>query len=337
MPDSKTWRRHVLGACLAALMPVAGGAEAPVAIAIHGGAGTITRGSLTDEQEQRIRAELTAAAQAGHAVLSAGGSALDAVTAAVTALEDSPDFNAGRGAVFNAEGINELDAAIMDGTTARAGAVAAVQRIRNPILLARAVMEHSPHVLLVGTGAEAFAAERGLTFAGRDYFYTDRRWQQLQRAQGRDPSASARSDDHASRWYSTVGAVALDGEGRLAAATSTGGLTNKRYGRVGDVPVIGAGTYATTDCAVSATGQGEYFIRYAIAHDICSRARYTDLSVADAARRIILEELEAAGGTGGVITIDDDGRVELVFNTPGMYRATIGGNGKVEVGIYRDE
>jgi beta-aspartyl-peptidase (threonine type) len=309
---------------------------APVAIAIHAGAGTIQREDLDPQKEAEIRARLDEAVRAGHGVLASGGSALDAVTRAVTLLEDSPYFNAGRGAVFNAEGVNELDASIMDGATLNAGAVAGVRNVRNPVLLARRVMTDSVHVMLIGAGAEAFAREHGIAFEPDEYFFTDYRWQQLQKARSRDSARrSAASPD---TWLSTVGAVALDANGDLAAATSTGGMTNKRWGRVGDVPVIGAGTYAdNASCAVSATGHGEYFIRATVARDICARVQYTGASLQEAADQVVMQKLVEMGGTGGIIALDPQGAVSLTFNTPGMYRASMDPSGEVFVGIYNDE
>ncbi len=311
---------------------------APVAIAIHAGAGTISRGSMTAETQKEIRDMLRQAVQSGHRVLVSGGSSLDAVTAAVTLLEDSPHFNAGRGAVFNAQGKQEMDASIMSGPTLDAGAVAGVHNIRNPILLARKVMTDSVHVMLSGEGAEAFARDQGIEFADDDYFYTDFRWQQLQKAQ-----ASAHPEAHVvsespDRWLSTVGAVALDAQGNLAAATSTGGTTNKRWGRVGDSPIIGAGTYADNrSCAVSATGHGEYFIRASVAHDICARVRYQGISLQQASSEVVKGQLVEMGGEGGVIALDRKGSIALTFNTPGMYRASVDVNGEVFVGIYDGE
>lgn len=311
---------------------------APVAIAIHAGAGTISKEEFTASMELEIRGALMQAVQAGHKVLSAGGSSLDAITLAITILEDSPHFNAGRGAVFNAEGRHELDASIMDGSNLEAGAVAGVQNIRNPILLARKIMTDSVHVMLMGEGAEVFARANGIEFADPDYFFTERRWQQLQKARNREKQDALLQSESPDRWLSTVGAVALDANGNLAAATSTGGMTNKRWGRVGDSPIIGAGTYADNrSCAVSATGHGEYFIRATVARDICSRVQYQGLDLASAADAVINGQLRDMGGDGGIIALDTKGNIALTFNTPGMYRASVDVEGNLEVRIYKDE
>ncbi|MCH8057032.1 MAG: isoaspartyl peptidase/L-asparaginase [Proteobacteria bacterium] len=311
---------------------------APVAIAIHAGAGTISKEEFTASMELEIRGALMQAVQAGHKVLSAGGSSLDAITLAITILEDSPHFNAGRGAVFNAEGRHELDASIMDGSNLEAGAVAGVQNIRNPILLARKIMTDSVHVMLMGEGAEVFARANGIEFADPDYFFTERRWQQLQKARNKEKQDALLQSESPDRWLSTVGAVALDANGNLAAATSTGGMTNKRWGRVGDSPIIGAGTYADNrSCAVSATGHGEYFIRATVARDICSRVQYQGLDLASAADAVINGQLRDMGGDGGIIALDTKGNIALTFNTPGMYRASVDVEGNLEVRIYKDE
>lgn len=317
--------RTLLAGLAVLLAACASAPEVPVVVAIHGGAGTIRRANMTPELEAAYRAELEASLRAGHAVIQAGGSALDAVEAALLPLEDSPLFNAGRGAVFTAEARHELDASVMDGATGRAGAVAGVSTVRNPIRAARAVMEASPHVLLSGDGADAFAREQGLEQVQNSHFSTERRREALRRAQ-----ADAK--------HGTVGCVALDQQGHLAAGTSTGGMTNKRWGRIGDSPVIGAGTWADdATCAVSSTGWGEFFLRGAVAHDIHARMAYQGLSLAEAGRAVILEDLTAAGGTGGVIALDREGRVAAPFNTPGMYRGWIDAQGRVTVRIYGDE
>ena len=302
-------------------------------LAIHGGAGTLPRAEMSSEREQRYRAGLAAALATGYSVLESGGTSLDAVTRAVAALEDDPLFNAGRGAVFTIDGRNELDASIMDGATLRAGAVSGVTHIKNPIELARTVMEHSDYVLLAGSGAEEFALTRGFQLVPRSYFHTAERWRQLERIRAGDGELSKLTISH----VGTVGAVARDSSGRLAAATSTGGMTGKRYGRIGDSPVIGAGTYADDrSCAVSATGHGEIFIRAAVAHDICARMRFGGRDLDQAVREVVLEELPALGGEGGVIAIDRRGRVAMEFNSEGMFRATRVHGGEAKVAIYRD-
>ncbi|CAM4368204.1 isoaspartyl peptidase/L-asparaginase family protein [Corallococcus exiguus] len=413
-------------------------------LVIHGGAGVISRENLTPEREAAMRAALTQALQAGHAVLAKGGRSMDAVTAAIRVMEDSPYFNAGKGAVFNHDGVNELDAAVMDGKTRMAGAVAGVHHIQNPIDLARLVMEKSPHVMMVGDGAEAFAQSQGMPLVDAKYFYTEERWQGLQRAleqerakgappaeqgqpstqglspatpgqpsapghppaqgtspatpgqpltpahppaQGTSPATpgqpSAPGQPPAQRTspatpgqpvtpaqppasapppgqpttpaqpqpgssltpgvdpitgdhkFGTVGAVALDMEGNLAAGTSTGGMTNKRFGRVGDAPIIGAGTYADERCAVSATGHGEFFIRYTVARDICARVEYQDLPLPEAASYVINDVLVKAGGEGGVIAMDRQGHVAMPFNSSGMYRGYISEDGTPTVAIFQ--
>lgn len=320
----------------AAALLAAGVAQAgePIALAIHGGAGTIDRAQLSAAQEAEIRRDLEAALDAGYAVLEQGGPALDAVTAVITRLEDSPQFNAGKGAVFNAEGKNELDASIMDGATQRAGAVAGLTRVRNPILLARAVMERSAHVMMIGAGAEAFAREVGMVMVDPKYFRTEARWQQYLKAKAE--TARPRARIPVSHYYGTVGAVALDQDGHLAAGTSTGGMTLKRYGRVGDAPIIGAGTWADDRCAVSATGWGEFFIRLNVAHDICARVRYAGQDLISAGDAVILRAVPGLGGNGGVISIDRNGRVHMPFNTSGMYRAAIDADGVRTVAIYAE-
>ena len=301
-------------------------------IAIHGGAGTLPRAEMSGEAEQRYRAGLNAAIDAGYALLQAGGTSVDAVTRAVVLLEDNPLFNAGRGSVFSLDGRNELDAAIMDGSNLHAGAVCGLTRIKNPIELARAVMEQSEHVMLAGTGAEEFAASRGFAFVPPSYFHTPERWQQLERIRGGDTALSALTISH----VGTVGAVALDDGGRLAAATSTGGMTGKRYQRIGDSPVIGAGTYADNrSCAVSATGHGEVFIRAAVAHDICSRMRFGGRSLTQAVREVVLGELPAMHGEGGVVAIDAHGEISMEFNSEGMFRASRRQGQNTEIAIYR--
>lgn len=307
------------------------------AIAIHGGAGTITRASMTPDREKAYRAKLAEALEAGRAVLAGGGSAVDAVEAAIVVMEDSPLFNAGKGAVFTADGRNELDASIMDGRTRNAGAVAAVTHVKNPIRLARQVMERSPHVLLAGEGAEVFAREVGVTLVPATYFWTERRWKQLMRIQNRKKGAGLLLDHDADHKYGTVGAVALDAEGNLAAGTSTGGLTNKAWGRVGDSPIIGAGTYASnTSCAVSGTGQGEYFIRLTIAREVCALVEYRNLPLQQAADEVIQHKLKELGGAGGVIALGRDGTIAFSFNTEGMYRGWLtSADPKPHTAIYK--
>jgi beta-aspartyl-peptidase (threonine type) len=301
-------------------------------LAIHGGAGTLPRAEMGGEIERKYRSGLAEALDAGYAVLQRGGTSLDAVTRSVTVLENNPLFNAGLGAVFTYDGGNELDAAIMDGRSLKAGAVCGVTHIRNPIELARTVMEHSEYVMLSGAGAEEFALSRGFTLVPRSYFYTPERWRQLERIRGGDAGLSALTISH----VGTVGAVALDGEGRLAAATSTGGMTGKRYNRIGDSPIIGAGTYADDrSCAVSATGHGEVFIRAAVAHDICSRMRFGGRTLSTAVREVVLEELPALQGEGGVIAIDRHGEIAMEFNSEGMFRASKKSGEEAQIAIYR--
>ena len=301
-------------------------------LAVHGGAGTLPRQDMSPQAEQNYRSGLEQALTAGYAVLESGASSVDAVTAAVVALENNPLFNAGRGAVFTLEGRNELDASIMEGHGLKAGAVCGLTQIKNPVELARAVMERSVHVMLAGSGAEEFAQSVGFEFVPQSYFYTDARWNQLQRIRGGDTSLSALTISH----IGTVGAVALDAHGHLAAATSTGGMTGKRYHRIGDSPIIGAGTYADDrSCAVSATGHGELFIRAAVAHDICSRMRFGGRRLARAVHEVIMEELPALQGEGGVITIDAAGEIVMEFNSEGMFRASRRAGEPAMVAIYR--
>ncbi|HLA63846.1 MAG TPA: isoaspartyl peptidase/L-asparaginase [Rhodothermales bacterium] len=322
------------------------GGEDPVVLVIHGGAGGPTRG-IPAELDARIRAGLEAALRTGYAALAEGGTALDGVTAAIGVLEDDTLFNSGRGAVLAADGTARHDASIMDGGTGQAGASAGTQHVRHPILLARAVMEHSPHVLLTGSGAEEFALRRGLEMMPNSWFVTEHARQDLQRVQQREREEARRagssSGDLGTRpeaWQmtGTVGAVAVDRTATLAAGTSTGGMTNKRWDRVGDSPIIGAGTYAANaTCGVSATGHGEYFIRLAVAHDIHARMLYLNESVGTAANHVIHETLQATGGQGGVIALDRAGHVAMPFNTPGMARGTITRSGVVRTYLYSDE
>jgi len=313
----------------------------PFAIAIHGGSGTITRATLTPEREAAYRAALTEALEAGRKVLAAEGTSLDAVVAAVKIMEDSPLFNAGKGAVFTHEGTNEMDASIMDGNGRRAGAVAGVTVVRNPIEAARAVMDKSRHVMMAGKGAESFAKDQGLAIVDPKHFWTQERWDQLQKAKERDrmpmdhdapKKTSALAEDEK---FGTVGAVALDRAGNLAAATSTGGITNKRFGRVGDSPIVGAGTWAENESvAVSATGTGEMFIRGVAAYDIAARVKYKGATAQQAADDA-LATVKSLGGRGGVIVLDRSGSAVFSFTTEGMYRGVAKGDAKPEVLIYR--
>ncbi len=298
-------------------------------LAIHGGAGNI--GQIDAQREAAYHEKLQEALHAGEAILKSGGSSLDAVEAAVRILEDSPLFNAGRGAVFTSEGTNELDAAIMCGNTLEAGAVAGLTTIRNPISAARKVMEESPHVMMIGKGAEQFAYEQGLEVVSPSYFFDQRRWEQYREFIRRQQSSGSLDTEYK---MGTVGAVALDVHGNLAAATSTGGMTGKRYGRVGDVPVIGAGTYANNEsCAVSATGHGEYFIRYVVAHEISSRMIYGRQSLAEASEGVI-NLLKEVGGSGGVISVDREGNVSLPFNSNSMFRGYVKSTGESKTAIF---
>ncbi|WP_449465945.1 isoaspartyl peptidase/L-asparaginase family protein [Stenotrophomonas humi] len=315
------------GAAMAASSPL---------LVIHGGAGVV-RKDFSPEQERAARTALAEALRKGHEALMAGKPAMDAVTAAITVLEDDPAFNAGRGAVFTHDGKNELDASLMDGATLRAGAVAGVHTVKNPILLARAVMEHSPHVMMVGEGAEMFATEQKIPLVDPSYFRTEKRWQQLQRALKEEAGGQAHADLETAKHFGTVGAVALDAEGKLAAGTSTGGMTNKRYGRVGDSPIIGAGTYANTRCAVSGTGWGEFYIRLAAAHEICGRMQYLGESPAQAGEEVIGRRIPELGGDGGAIVLSADGRAATPFNTEGMYRGWIGADGVPHIAIFDSE
>lgn len=328
-----------------------------IKLVIHGGAGTITPDNIDAERRRTYEEKLGEALQAGYDVLRTGGSSLDAIVAAITILEDSPLFNAGRGAVLTSAGTAELDASIMEGRTRNAGAVASVTTVKNPIRLARRVMEQSRYVMLVGDGADTFAEEQGVELVGNEYFRTERRLQQYERyrqrlEEGADtgsrdavPSESDRTSapadpyispiDDDLRKFGTVGAVALDAQGNLAAGTSTGGISYKRWGRVGDSPIIGAGTFADNQtCAISATGDGEFFIRGAIAHDISAMMRYAGLSLREAASAVIHGKLPEMGGTGGVIGLDRDGNVAMVFNTAGMYRGTVDHAGNIVVEMF---
>jgi len=320
----------------------------PIAIVIHGGAGTITRKDLTPQMEARYRAALKQALDAGYAVLKQGGASLDAVQAAIRVMEDDPLFNAGKGSVFAHNGKNEMDAAVMDGSNLKAGAVAAVEHIKNPIDLARLVMDKTPHVLLVGSGAEDFAQSQGMTLMPASYFFTQRRWDELQKALEEEKKKNGAPQEQPQHGYpgtkahgfGTVGAVALDRHGNLAAGTSTGGLTNKYYGRVGDSPIIGAGTYANDQsCGVSGTGTGEFFIRLSLAKSISDMMLLKGLTVRQAADQLVMHDLVALGGkdTGGAIAMDHDGHIAMPFNTEGMYRGYIDTSGKEVVEIYQDQ
>ena len=308
----------------------------PFALVIHGGAGVIERDQLSEVDELAIRTDLNAALEAGHRILANGGSALEAVEAAVVALEESPRFNAGKGSVYNAEGRHELDASLMEGRTRRAGAVAGVETIRNPVRLARAVMEQSPHVMMIGAGAERFAdTQPQIERVTNDWFDTDTRRAQLDQEQSRE-RIEAGEEGLRGKYFGTVGAVALDSQGNLAAATSTGGMTNKRYGRVGDSPLIGAGTWADERCAVSGTGWGEFFIRNAVAHDIAARIAYGGDTLAAAADAVILQRVPELGGDGGAIAVDRDGNIAMPFSTAGMYRGWVAMDGSRGTAIFRD-
>lgn len=305
-----------------------------IALAIHGGAGTIEREQMTAAREKAYRGALELALRHGHAVLEKGGAALDAVEAAVRALEDTPLFNAGKGSVFNSDGQHEMDASLMNGADLRAGAVAGVQNVKNPITLARRVMEHSNHVLISGLGAFEFAHQQKVELEDDQYFFDDFRYQQWKEVAGTDRVQLDHSDKE--RKFGTVGAVALDAAGHLAAATSTGGMTNKKWQRVGDSPIIGAGTYANdATCAVSCTGHGESFIRAVAAHDVHALMAYKGLSLEEAVRVVVHEKLPPLDGDGGLIAIDHAGNIVLDFNCPGMYRGHVGGDGVFHTAIFR--
>lgn len=324
------------------------------AIIIHGGAGTILKKNMTPEKEAAYKAKLEEAIRVGYEILKNGGSSLDAVTKTINVMEDSPLFNAGKGAVFTNAETNELDASIMDGKTLNAGASAGTTNVRNPIDLARAVMDNSKHVMLSGKGAEIFAEEQGLTLVDPSYFYTENRLESLKRVKEREAKASTSSATKADKIdtesayldfydadikdskFGTVGCAALDKNGNLAAGTSTGGMTNKRYGRIGDAPIIGSGTYANNaTCAVSSTGWGEYFIRAQVAHDISALMEYKGLSLKDAAK-IVLDKVKTLGGDGGIVAVDKNGNMVADFNTAGMYRATMNDKGELTIGIYEE-
>lgn len=313
-------------------------------IVIHGGAGTILKQDMTDSLEAAFKAKLEEAIKVGHAILKSGGSSIEAVTKTINVLEDSPLFNAGKGAVFTHDETNELDASIMDGQTLNAGAIAGVTQIKNPIDLAKEVMLHSEHVMLGGKGAENFAQSRGIELVDPSYFYTEKRFRSLQQAKEIEEAKIDHSQSTSfadpfikNQKFGTVGCVALDKNGNLAAGTSTGGMTNKRWNRIGDAPIIGAGTYANNaTCAVSSTGWGEFFIRAVVAHDISALMEYKGLSLQEAAKEVIQKKVPAMGGDGGIVAIDRQGNVSMEFNTEGMYRAHMNADGELYIGIYKE-
>ena len=314
------------------------------AIIIHGGAGTILKKNMTPEREAAYKAKLEEAIRVGYNILKNGGTSLDAVQKTINVMEDSPLFNAGKGAVYTNAETNELDASIMDGKTLNAGASAGTTTVRNPIDLARIIMDKSPHVMMAGQGAETYAKEQGLTLVDPSYFYTERRLNAVKRAKEKENIELDHNDKTAfydaeiqNYKFGTVGCAALDKHGNLAAGTSTGGMTNKRYGRVGDAPIIGAGTYANNNsCAVSSTGWGEYFIRAMVAHDISALMQYKGLSLKEAAKEVIQNKVPQLGGDGGIVAVDKDGNMVAEFNTAGMYRATMNDKGELVVGIYKE-
>lgn len=325
-----------------------GAGDSPIAFVIHGGAGRIDPASFTEERERQYRQTLERALDAGYGILRKGGRSLDAVEAAIVIMEDSPLFNAGKGAVFTSEGKNEMDASIMDGREVDAGAVGGVTVVKNPIKAARGVMEKTPHVMLMGQGADTFAKETGLEVVDRSYFHTDYRWKAWQKVRDKGFAPEVKPDkrkpgkraaglsDGVADYLGTVGAVALDLKGDIAAGTSTGGLTNKRYGRIGDSPIIAAGTYANNrTCGISCTGHGEFFIRHVVAHDISARMEHGGKSLQTAAREVVQEKLKSLGGNGGVIGLDGKGNVIAEFNTPGMFRAWIDAGGRKTVAILK--
>ena len=319
--------------CLFPLWAVA--SEQPVAIALHGGAGTIERDRMSAEVEAEYRSFLDKAISEGYQQLQAGEDGLDVVVAIIQRMEDSPLFNAGKGSVYTWDGQHELDASIMHGAQMDAGAVAGVTTVQSPISLARAVMEQSPHVMLASRGAEQFAKELGIPEVSPMYFETERRKRALESYKAR---TQAGIEPHVDYKFGTVGVVVLDSKGNLVAGTSTGGMTGKRWGRIGDAPVIGAGTYADNrSCAVSATGHGEYFVRHTVARDICARMQFAGQSLNEAAEAVIMDELVVAGGDGGIVAVDAGGEVTMIFNTTGMYRASVSGSGVKFIGIFGDE
>lgn len=327
---------RLLGGLFICLFPLwAVATEQPVAIALHGGAGTIDRDRMSAEVEAKYRSFLDKAISDGYQQLQAGEEGLDVVVAIIQRMEDSPLFNAGKGSVYTWDGQHELDASIMHGAQLDAGAVAGVATVQSPIALARAVMEQSPHVMLASRGAEQFAKELGIPEVSPAYFETERRKRALESYKAR---TQAGIEPHVDYKFGTVGVVVLDSKGNLVAGTSTGGMTGKRWGRIGDAPVIGAGTYADNrSCAVSATGHGEYFIRHTVARDICARMQFAGQGLNEAAEAVIMDELVVAGGDGGIVAVDAGGEVAMVFNTPGMYRASVSGSGVKSIGIFGDE
>lgn len=313
-------------------------------LAIHGGAGTILKKNMTREAEKIYKESLVEALEKGFDILKNGGTSLDAVEVTVKVLEDNPLFNAGKGSVFTSDGKNEMDAAIMEGSTLAAGAVAQVTNIKNPISAARAVMEKSEHIMMVGKGAEQFAQLYGLQIVDPSYFFTQERWDALQRVRAEDPSKTELDHDNReqvkiaiqSQKIGTVGAVAIDLEGKLASASSTGGMTNKKFGRVGDSAIVGAGIYANRECAISCTGWGEFFMRLCVAKTVCDLVEYKKYSLKKAATEVIMKQLPALGGDGGLIAVDSNANVVMPFSTEGMYRGFIKNNGKAVVDIYTD-
>ncbi|MCF6307536.1 MAG: isoaspartyl peptidase/L-asparaginase [Flavobacteriaceae bacterium] len=315
--------------------------EQTFGIVIHGGAGTILKKNMSDSLETAYKEKLKEAITTGHAILKNGGTSIEAITATINIMEDSPLFNSGKGAVFTHEETNELDASIMDGATLNAGAVAGVTHIKNPINLALEVMNNSPHVLLAGTGAEEFAREQGFEMMDPSYFYTEKCFQSLQKVKAREKEKKNKAVSFEDPFikdskFGTVGCVALDQHGNLAAGTSTGGMTNKRWNRIGDSPIIGAGTYANNaTCAVSSTGWGEYFIRAMVAHDISAMMEYKGITLQEAAKEVIQNKVPALGGDGGIVAIDKDGNIAMEFNTAGMYRAHMNAEGELVIKIYK--
>ncbi|MCF6351941.1 MAG: isoaspartyl peptidase/L-asparaginase [Cyclobacteriaceae bacterium] len=308
-----------------------------ITLVIHGGAGTILKENMTPEKEKAYREKLNEALQTGYKLLEEGGTSMSAVVAAIQVMEESPLFNSGIGAVYTHEGRNELDASVMDGNTGKAGAVASVTTIKSPIRAALEVMNNSPHVMMTGPGAEAFAKEQGLEMVDNAYFGTERRKKALEKALKKEAEQTSDLLQYQDWKYGTVGAVALDKEGNIAAGTSTGGMTNKRYGRIGDSPIIGAGTFAENiSCGVSATGHGEYFIRNAVAYDIAARMKYLNISVGESAKEVIQKKLVEKGGSGGVICLDRAGNIAMEFNTAGMYRGYMQNN-EATIFIYQNE